>query len=548
MVVVCALILISGCGSEEFNANQVAVEQQEKVENYSSEILGAWHNTDIEIEFHGSHFNQVSAHPLIQQSSLKTGRLVDNGRQRKFHWRMGNDGLLYVNIVSNSCVTVPLDTCSVIEIKQISLHGTDVAHANWKIETDQDLDGVYETTVEQSLVKSTLTGRFGEGKQFLKLSGNFDRPIIVASHDGKLDVVLPVSSESTHQYFALSTTLDEESSALKLNADNELQYIQVQDFSVAGQADLSVDIKHTVTNVAMRSGVEESVIIDYEITRELSLPDGITESDLDLSSFKDHERHTMVFRDVVTLKDDIHINLDETYYSKIPGNFNFTADSAGNEITFFGNMMGKIAFTTPSDDTAIQEQSFSWSYKNSQEVEFKLEDGRSWSLGFVDASLGGHNAIFYNEENEVIGHDFLREGYIESSQLIPGRFKLENTDGLSTVDVEFKGNGEILIQSGPVTLNGFWELTNTGEIISFECERYNGSIITSLSVCQELMNSAGEEGSPLKFGHIRKFKFLAQSGSDLVSTYNAIAWGEPITTSTSPIHFNWVYRWQRVGD
>ncbi|MBQ4847135.1 hypothetical protein [Pseudoalteromonas sp. MMG005] len=549
MVILGALALVAGCGSQQYNETQVVSEKKAFKVKSEYALLGSWKGDTAQIEFHGSHFNQVFSNSFVQQSQVQTGRYSHDGIVQKFHWSLDSAGIVTLNIVDGTCGIVPLDYCNVSAKKQITLSGSDISAATWEIKTDGDLDGVYESTTSERVVRNEFSDtQLHAGKQFLKLSDNFDRPLEMVVNDDVVNLLLPISTASTHKYVRLSGAVKQSDHSIIFDKHEGTTLSEPQRFKVANEADVLLDVESQISDVVLRSGLGDSVVIDYLITRKIVMPDNLTASQLDLSQFKVTERHTIVTKESVALLSDLSINLNETYYSKIPAGFSASADGAGHQIVFHEGNTGVISFIDPSSDNAENTQTFTWEYKNDQQVHVALANGISWDLGFTGTVLGGYSAIYQNESNDIYGHDFLTQGYVDPNTLVPGRFTLENTDGLSTVDVEFKENGEILIQAGPISFSGFWAVTDEREIVSFECEQHDGVLVTELDLCKSQLQLIGTDESTLKFGHIRKFKFLHSNGNKLVSTYNATAWGEPLTTGAVPVHFNWVYRWQRVGD
>lgn len=543
-----ALALVAGCGSQQYNEAQVVQEKQEFNLKNESALLGSWRGDSTQIEFHGSHFNQVFPNAFVQQSQFQTGRYIDNGVVYNFHWSLDASGVVTLNVIDGTCGVVPVDYCSVAARKQITLTGSDIDTATWEIKTDKDLDGVYEKTTSDLVVRKAFDDKLHTGKQFLKLSDNFDHPIEMILNDDEVNLILPVTTSSSHKYVNFTGTVDFSEDSVVLDKHESTILHESQRFKVANEADVVLDVESKVSDVILRNGLGGSLVIDYLISRSINMPDNLSAAQLDLSQFKARERHTIVTQKSVVLLSDISVNLNETYFSKIPAGFLASADGAGHKIIFHEGNKGEISFVDPSNEQKENIQGFSWNYKNDQQIHLALDNGINWDLGFTGTVQGGYSALFQNEHNDVHGHDFLIQGHVDPSTLVPGRFTLENTDGLSTVDVEFKENGEIIIQAGPISFNGFWEVTDDREVVSFECEQIDGTLITELAPCKEKLKLIGTDENNLKFGHIRKFKFLHGNGNKLVSTYNATAWGEPLTTGEVPVHFNWVYRWHRVGD
>ena len=512
-----ALALVAGCGSQQYNEAQVAQEKQEFNLKNESALLGSWRGDSTQIEFHGSHFNQVFPNAFVQQSQFQTGRYIDNGVVYNFHWSLDASGVVTLNVIDGTCGVVPVDYCSVAARKQITLTGSDIDTATWEIKTDKDLDGVYEDTESDMVVRNIFgENKLNAGKQFLKLSDNFDHPLEMELIGDEVNLILPVTTSSTHKYVNFSGTVNRSEHNIVFEHQENTTMTETKRFKVANEADVMLDVNSEVSDVVLRSGLGGSLVIDYMISRTIDMPDNLTASQLDLSQFKARERHTIVTKESVSLLSDININLNETYYSKIPAGFSASAYGAGHKIIFKEGNTGIISFLDPSNESAENHQPFSWEYKNDQQIHLVLDNGLRWDLGFTGTVLGGYSAIYQNEHNEVYGHDFLTLGHVDPSTLVPGRFTLENTDGLSTVDVEFKENGEIIIQAGPISFNGFWEVTDDREVVSFECEQIDGTLITELAPCKEKLKLIGTDENNLKFGHIRKFKFLHGNGNKLV--------------------------------
>ncbi|KJZ03820.1 hypothetical protein [Pseudoalteromonas piscicida] len=545
----CALATLLGCSDERYDEQQVAQQKKEISLQNELELVGAWESENLKIEFHGSHYNRVFPNQLVQQSQLKTGMYVSEGYSQKFHWSLDDSGIITINIIDGSCTIVPLEYCATTARKSIALTGELLGAAQWEIKSDNDLDGVVDEVVKTSLIRTVFGDLAALGdKLFFKQSGNFDNPLITTLSENQIIVTLPISAQSSHRYGKFIGDLSTEGHVLSLQVMDQDTITQAQWFKIPGESDRLLDVKTTISDVKLRKGVNAGYIIDYLVQRELSLPTDLTEAQVDLSEFITGQRHTMLFTEAVSLRDDIDINFGQTYYSKLPAGFAHSADGAGSEVIFNSDNTGVIAFTDPSGMTLNNEQPFTWNHKNDEEMEVKLDSGAVWSMGFTGSVLGGSSVIFYNEKNEIYGHDFLTSSYVEPSSLVPGRFKLENTDGLSLVDVDFKDNGEIDIKAGPISFSGFWVITNEGDVVSFECDKKDGAVVTELDSCLDHMSRIGTSENELKFGHIRKFTFLHSDNSELVSTYNATAWGEPFTTGEEPVHFNWVYRWKRLGD
>ncbi|MEI5640049.1 MULTISPECIES: hypothetical protein [unclassified Pseudoalteromonas] len=549
ILVTCVLATLLGCAEEHYDEQQAT--QQQKAINLQNEksLIGGWESDNVQIEFHSSHYNRVFPNQGIQQSQVKTGRYIESGQIYQFHWSLENSGLITINVIDNTCTIVPVDYCEVKSRKLIELTGNDVRAAQWEISSDRDLDGVIDDTVSINLTRTSLAELTAvSGKFFLKQSKNFDNPIITKLIDNQVSVSLPISASSTHRYSTFLGNLSSAEEVLPLAVQDSNRITDKRWFEVSGQTDTQLEVETTVSDVVLRKGVDDSYIIDYLIQREIKFPESLTEDMLDLSEFRKLQRYTILFSEMVSLRNDFNVNFNETYYSKLPAGFVHSADGAGSEVLFNADNTGSITFTDPSNMTENNEQSFTWQYKNDQEMLIELASGAAWNMGFTGTVLGGSSVVFYNESNETYSHDFLTKSYVEPSSLLPGRFKLENTDGLSLVDVDFKNNGEIEINAGPISFSGFWVITNEGDVVSFECDKKDGSVVTELDRCLELMAQIGTSENELAFGHIRKFTFLHRAGNKLVSTYNATAWGEPFTTGVEPVHFNWVYRWKRKGD
>lgn len=538
-----------GCSDERYDEQQVAQQKKEISLQNELDLVGAWESEDLKIEFHGSHYNRVFPNQLVQQSQVKTGRLIEDGKTKQFHWSLdGSSGVITVNMINSTCTIIPIDYCEVASRRSIELTGSDITTAQWAIKLDSDLDGVIDETMEAKLTRVDLSAMSTySGKLFFKQSKNFDRPLIAEFADNQLNIILPISAFTTHLYGTFSGDLAAAEDMISLEVKDRNDITEKVYFKVSDNADRLLEVKTTLSDVTLRKGIGTGFIIDYKIQREIKLPNDLTADMLDLSQFKKSQYYTTVFNEVVSLNNGMSIDFDTTYYSKIPAGFAHTADGAGSEITFNIDNTGVIAYTDPSNVTQHNQQAFHWQYKDDQEIQIEFANGATWSMGFTGNVLGGKTVVLYNEGHDTISHDFLNRGYVDPMAIVPGQFKLENTD-LSQVDVTFKDNGEIVIQAGPISLGGFWEMTEEGDIISFECDTKDGAIITELAHCRELMAQVSSEDNQLKFGHIRKFTFLHQEGNSLVSSYNATAWGGQFTRGDNVEHFNWVYRWTRVGD
>ena len=546
------VLLVGGCSTGDNTPSDANVVFQKLKVEHVDNLIGYWQNQDnsFGIEFHPSHFTTTFTVGDLKKGGDKTGRIVsgDQSTIRYFYWNLSDNGNIELVLKSTECNRLPISTCVKGEIIQIELKGENLKNASWTLQSDQNIDGIIGNNKAYKLTKRKLSLDVAEGNPvYLKISENFDYPIKLYADENGFQIKFPFPDNPVEQFTFTAMLHQVNEHEIVFNDLNNYNFISEEKFYSKDNNLQTFKVRNWIDNVKLTKSFSNNLVLTYKQNKEIVDISATEASQINLSNFNKNKTRTLI--GTIAYVQPLQIETNVRYYTLLPINLIAETSSTPNEFILFDDGTGEAHFEDMFEGKNSQKQNFEWNKNDNNEITLDLGTSGIITISVLESITGGYNVLFKNESiGLLMSHDMLTDGEVDIDLLLPGLFELENTNGLSKVFVEFKEDNTLVINADPIMLSGYWFKDKEGSIVSFECIDINGTDVNSFQECYDSFNNINGLSQAMLYSHLRKFKFLHKNGNELVSKYDAVAWGGPFGKGNKYKNFSWVYRWKRLSN
>ena len=546
-----SVLLLAGCSGEKQTSTQDDVAAQVQLIN-QNKIYGTWQSSDKSFgyEFHASptKISSFAADNLIELSYQPEGVIYKDSKPAgHFIWTLLGNGVIRAEIKLATCQARPLTICTTDTIQMIDLKGSNEQNMTFEISEDYDLDGKFEVNYEWQLSKKKLPEIVAGNKSFMiETITRGSSQMKAVDNNGVLELTIPGANvdrklvESSRDDYSMDFT----------QAQEYKTYVEFYVYDT-GYRDIVVNHKYDI--VRIYPAFNDSLLISFNITRELEPPAGISISEIDLAGFFLNSKYSLNFTLMAPGDFGPEIEFGKTYHGGFLELYDIEGADNGsaNELVFLDEHKAQFSVEDLVTGGRFVELTFDWKIgEHPGQYIFENEE-RILTMEFLSSYNGRHQVVQSSYDkvfNEYLNQNayfvvYVPNDNIDVLSLLPRDFQFINLDGIITSGVQLLEDGVVELVNVEDVEGGRWFVDDEGVLIRFECLNIAEVEITDYQECVDSFEFVATPETKTTYSHLSKLTFINKIGDDYLVQYDAAFWGGRWGREGFIRRFSTYYQW-----